>query len=123
MWMSGSSRTATRRCGRSQSQRLQVNVELASPLDFLPPLPRWQERSRFRLRAGNLEVFDFDPYSQALAKLERGFELDLDDVSKMVQAGHVESGKLLELLDEIEGDLFRFPAVDPRQLRRAVEDL
>jgi uncharacterized nucleotidyltransferase DUF6036 len=104
-------------------ERLQVNVELASPLDFLPPLPGWQERSRFRLRAGNLEVFDFDPYSQALAKLERGFELDLHDVSKMVQAGQVKSAKLLELFGEIEGELFRFPAVDPSQLRRAVEGL
>lgn len=45
-------------------ERLQVNVELASPLDFLPPLEGWQNRSRFRLRAGNLEVFDFDPYSR-----------------------------------------------------------
>lgn len=53
-------------------ERLSVNVELASPLDFLPPLPGWRDRSRFRFRAGNLEVFDFDPYSQALAKLERG---------------------------------------------------
>ena len=104
-------------------ERLQVNVELASPLDFLPPLPGWQERSRFRLRAGNLEVFDFDPYSQALAKLERGFELDLHDVSKMVQAGQVVPAKLLELFGEIEGELFRFPAVDPRQLRRVVEGL
>jgi hypothetical protein len=57
-------------------ERLDVNVELASPLDFLPPLPGWRERSRFRFREGNLEVFDFDPYSQALSKLERGFELD-----------------------------------------------
>ncbi|MGN6586867.1 MAG: DUF6036 family nucleotidyltransferase [Solirubrobacterales bacterium] len=104
-------------------ERLQVNVELASPLDFLPPLPGWRERSRFRLRAGNLEVFDFDPYSQALAKLERGFELDLRDVSEMVQAEQVKRDKLLELFNEIEGELFRFPAVDPGQLKRAVEDL
>lgn len=57
-------------------EELSVNVELASPLDFLPALNGWQERSRFRLREGNLEVFDFDPYSQALSKLERGFEVD-----------------------------------------------
>jgi Nucleotidyltransferase of unknown function (DUF6036) len=104
-------------------ERLQVNVELASPLDFLPPLADWQDRSRFRLRTGNLEVFDFDPYSQALSKLERGFELDLRDVAEMVRAGLVEPARLLELYEEVEPQLFKFPAVDPAQLRRAVENL
>jgi hypothetical protein len=104
-------------------ERLQVNVELASPLDFLPPLEGWRERCRFRFRAGNLEVFDFDPYSQALSKLERGFELDLQDVAAMVDAGQVDRGRLLELFEGVEPELFRFPAVDPTQLRRAVESL
>lgn len=104
-------------------ERLQVNVGLASPLDFLPPLEGWQERCRFRLRAGNLEVFDFDPYSQALSKLERGFDLDLRDVAEMVRAGQVDRVRLLELYEGIEPELFKFPAVEPAQLRRAVEDL
>ncbi len=103
--------------------RLSVNVELASPLDFLPPLPGWQERSRFRFREGNLEVFDFDPYSQALSKLERGFELDLGDVRSMVRTGQVEPPRLLELFEAIEPELFRFPAVEPSRLRAAVESL
>lgn len=104
-------------------EELSLNVELASPLDFLPPLPEWRERSRFRFREGNLEVFDFDPYSQALSKLQRGFELDLADVESMVQAGQVEPATLLALFDEIEPELFRFPAVDPATLRAAVESL
>lgn len=100
-----------------------MNVELASPLDFLPPLAGWKERSRFRFRAGNLEVFDFDLYSQALSKQERGFELDLRDVEEMVRADRVEPRVLLKLFEEIEPELFRFPAVDPVRLRRAVENL
>jgi len=104
-------------------ETLRVNVELASPLDFLPPLPEWQSRSPFRFREGDLEVFDFDPYSQALSKLERGFELDLEDVRSMVRSGRVEPGKLLELFEAIEPELFRFPAVDPPSLRTAVESL
>lgn len=102
-------------------EELALNVELASPLDFLPPLPGWRERSRFRLREGNLEVFDFDPYSQALSKLERGFDLDLADVRSMVAAGLVKPARLLELFEGIEPALFRFPAVDPPGLRAAVE--
>ncbi len=104
-------------------ERLSVNVELASPLDFLPPLADWQDRSRFRFREGNLEVFDFDPYSQALSKLERGFELDMEDVKNMVSDGQVEPTKLLELFEGAEPELFRFPTVDPASLRTAVESL
>lgn len=104
-------------------EELSVNVELASPLDFLPPLAGWRDRSRFRFREGNLEVFDFDPYSQALSKLERGFELDLQDVSAMVDSGLVEPGRLLELFEGIEPELYRFPTVDPDRLRAAVESL
>ncbi len=113
---------ALRRIGELKEQ-LSVNVELASPLDFLPPLPGWQERSRFRFREGNLEVFDFDPYAQALSKLERGFELDLEDVRSMVESGQVDPSKLRELYENIEPELYRFPAVDPGSLRAAVESL
>jgi hypothetical protein len=104
-------------------ERLSVNVELASPLDFLPALPGWQERSRFRFRDGNLEVFDFDPYSQALSKLERGFELDLEDVRNMVESDQVEPVRLVGLFEQVESQLYRFPSVDPASLRRAVESL
>ena len=104
-------------------ERLAVNVELASPLDFLPPLEGWRERSRFRFREGNLEVFDFDLYSQALSKLERGFELDLADVRSMVSGGEVKPEKLRQLFEGVEAELYRFPAVDPASLRLAVESL
>lgn len=104
-------------------EELEVNIELASPLDFLPALPGWQDRSRFRMREGDLEVFDFDPYSQALSKLERGFELDMEDVRAMVEAELVEPKCLLELFAAIEPELYRFPAVDPQSLRAAVESL
>jgi hypothetical protein len=33
---------------RDLKEELSLNVKLASPLDFLPPLPGWEERSRFR---------------------------------------------------------------------------
>jgi hypothetical protein len=104
-------------------EELAVNVELASPLDFLPELPGWQERSRFRFREGNLEVFDFDLYSQALSKLERGFELDLEDVRSMVHRAELDPNRLLELFESVEAQLFRFPAVDPAALKAAVESL
>ncbi len=114
---------AALRAIRDLKECLALNVETASPLDFLPPLPGWRERSRFRLREGNLEVFDFDPYSQAPSKLERGFELDLADVRDMVESGQVEPARLRELYRAIEDELYRFPAVDPPSLGAAVESL
>lgn len=68
-------------------------------------------------------MFHYDLYSQALAKLERGFGHDLEDVGAMVDAGLVDPPGLLELLRAIEDQLYRFPAVEPIELRRAVERL
>jgi len=35
-------------------QELNINVELASPQDFLPPLPGWRERSVFISKQGQI---------------------------------------------------------------------
>jgi len=104
-------------------ERLDVNIELASPLDFLPPLPGWRERSPFLFREGRIDVHHFDFASQALAKLERGFAQDVADVAAMIAAQLVEPARLLTLFEGIEDELFRFPAVDPGSLRAAVEQL
>lgn len=103
-------------------ESLHANIELASPLDFLPPLPGWEERSVFLRREGKVSFFHFDFYSQALAKVERGFEQDMDDVRAMVRTGLVDPARALELFESIEPQLERFPAVDPGALRRAVGD-
>lgn len=102
-------------------EELDINVELASPVDFLPELPGWRERSRFRFREGEVEVFDFDFYSQALSKVERGFDLDLSDVRAMLDAGLIEPRRLRQLFEQVAGELYRFPAVDPAGLRAKLE--
>ena len=61
------------------------------------------------------------PISQAVAKLERGHTRDVADVDAMLDRGLVTRAALLAFLDAIEGELYRFPAVDPGTLRRAVE--
>src|SRR5215212_8592940 len=38
-------------------ERLNVNVELASPPDFIPELPGWHDRSIFIAREGNIDFF------------------------------------------------------------------
>jgi hypothetical protein len=101
---------------------LDINVELASPSDFIPALPGWRERSLFVAQTGHLAVRHLDPYSQALSKVERGFEQDLADVAEMVRRGLVEPARALALFDEIEGELFRYPAIDPAAFRAKVQD-
>jgi hypothetical protein len=104
-------------------ERLGVNIEFASPADFLPQLPDWRTRSPFLFREGSIEVFHYDLYSQALAKLERGLAQDLEDVHAMVRTGAVAPSELAALLTAIEPDLHRFPAVEPADLRAAVNRL
>jgi len=100
---------------------LGVNVELVSPPDFVPELREWRERSPFVFQQGNIIVRHFDPYSQALAKIERGFEQDLLDVQSMIEGGLVDICRARELFSEAEPLLFRYPAIDPAALRDKVD--
>jgi hypothetical protein len=100
---------------------LEVNVELASPPDFVPELPGWRERSPFVLREGRIDVHHFDFYSQALAKIERGFEQDLEDVAAMLADGLVEPERLRGLFSDVEPSLFRYPAIDPGSFRAKLD--
>jgi hypothetical protein len=103
-------------------ESLEINVELASPGDFIPELPGWRQRSPFIAQEGQASFHHYDFYAQALAKIERGHALDLVDVKEMKSRGLVEPLRLLELFEKIEGELGRYPAIDPATFRRAVED-
>lgn len=100
---------------------LQINVELASPADFIPELPGWRERSLFAAREGRMSFFHYDPYAQALAKIERSHSQDLMDVEALGRGGWIEPETLTRLFAAIESKLYRYPAIDPESFRNAVE--
>jgi hypothetical protein len=102
-------------------ESLQINVELASPADFIPVKAGWEDRSPFVAQEGPVTFRHFDLYAQALAKIERGHATDRRDVDEMLARDLVTRGGLLEYLAAIEPDLYRFPAVDPAAFRQAVE--
>jgi hypothetical protein len=102
-------------------ERLQVNIELASPADFIPELPGWEERSRFIQQEGKLTFFHYDFYAQALAKIERGHTKDLQDVEAFFKNRLVEPDLLLNLFSGIENQVYRYPDLDAGSFRRAVE--
>lgn len=101
---------------------LEINVELAAPDQFIPELPGWQDRSRFIEQVGSVSFYHYDLYAQALSKLERGHAKDRGDVNAMARLGLIESAELLRLFEEIEPELYRYPAVDPTSFRSTVEE-
>jgi hypothetical protein len=102
-------------------ERLQVNIELASPADFIPELPGWEERSRFIQQEGKLTFLHYDFYAQALAKIERGHTKDLKDVDSLLKNRLVEPELLLKLFSAIEDQIYKYPDLDAGSFRRAVE--
>jgi predicted nucleotidyltransferase len=102
-------------------ERLAINIELASPPDFILELRGWRERSPLLFSEGNVAVHHFDPYSQALSKIERGFTSDLADVAAMIDAGLVEPDRLRGFYEQIEPELFRYPAIEPSAFRRRLD--
>jgi hypothetical protein len=102
-------------------ERLNINVELASPADFIPVKPGWEDRSPFVAQEGQITFRHFDLTAQALAKVERGHDTDRRDVAELLARGLVTADGLLAYFNAVEGDLYRFPAIDPASFRRAVE--
>lgn len=104
-------------------ERLQINVELASPADFIPELPGWEDRSPFIAKEGSLFFHHYDFYSQCLAKVERWHRKDRIDVATMIGRGLVTVDRLKKLFEVIEPELYRYPAIDPAGFRDAVMSL
>jgi hypothetical protein len=100
---------------------LRVNVELASPDQFIPDPPGSLERAEFIAREGSVDFFHYDYYAQALAKIERGHARDRLDVKAMVRTGLIDVVQLRTLFEAIEPLLLRFPAIDPAAFRAKVE--
>ncbi|MCZ6794931.1 MAG: hypothetical protein O7J95_15105 [Planctomycetota bacterium] len=103
-------------------EKLRVNVELVSPDQFPPALPGWEDRSPFITRIRSAEFRHFDFCSQALSKIERGFNRDLDDVREMVRRKLADPVEFARFAREMVPDLIRDPAIDPGTFLRAVDD-
>jgi Nucleotidyltransferase of unknown function (DUF6036) len=106
-------------------ESLELNVELAAPDQFIPPLPGWRERSPHVMTAGKVEFRHYDLYSQALAKIERGHTQDLADARAYLAQGFISAPELKRLFEAIQPELIRYPAIDPgdfaRKVRRFLE--
>ncbi len=101
-------------------QELNINIELASPQDFLPPLPGWRDRSIFISKRGNISFYHYDFTAQALSKLSRAYDRDLNDVQAMYAQRLFTLNDLRNCLSAIEPELIRFPSLNPETLKGRV---
>ena len=97
---------------RRLKDELQINVEMASPGDFIPLPAGWKERAKHVGRFGLVDVFHFDLYSTSLSKIERGREGDYQDVITLLRSGQIGFDELQQALDNI------MPRVEKESLKR-----
>lgn len=102
-------------------QELNINIELASPQDFLPPLPGWRDRSVFIGKQGQISFYHYDFTAQALSKLSRGFDRDINDVQAMYEQKLFSLEELQDCFEAIAPDLIRFPALNIDTIKSRVE--
>lgn len=100
---------------------LNINIELASPDQFVPPFPDWKQQSQLIAQHDQVEFRHFDFSTQALSKIERGHERDLADVSAMVKRDLVDPRHLLIEFAEIKHQLARYPHLDADVLEAKLE--
>jgi len=103
---------------RELKDELRLNVEEASPGDFIPLPAGYQERAVFVGRYGQLDVFHFDFYSTALSKIERGTEEDLNDVLALLRAGRIDWVTLEKCFEDIRPRLASSLKQDPVEFER-----
>ena len=106
---------------RGLKEELDVNVELAAPDQFIPPLPGWQQRSRYIGTWGNVAFYHYDAHAQALSKIERGHARDLADARELVARGLVTTDELVAAFAAIRPELHRYPAIDERAFQAKVD--
>jgi hypothetical protein len=67
-----------------------------------------------------IETHEHDPYGQALSKLQRRHDRDLQDVCSMLRTKLIARDRLREMFTLIKPQLIRYPAIDPASFEAAV---
>jgi hypothetical protein len=104
-------------------EELDINIELAAPDQFVPALPGWKSRSPYIVRHGLLDYHHYDFYGQALSKVERDHPRDRMDVACMIRDGLVVPERLIELFNEVEPLLIRYPSIDGISLKKRIMEI
>jgi hypothetical protein len=104
-------------------ERLHVNVELARPEDFVPPLAGSNNRHVLIETIGKVGFFHYDPYAQLLSKIVRGFRQDLEDAAHLLDDRLVEAERFAALVRGITDESYsRYPNLSRPAVESAVEE-
>jgi hypothetical protein len=103
-------------------ESLSINVELASPDQFVPALSDWQKRSEFITRSGQVDFYHYDFYGQAFAKIVRGHQVDLSDVRDLIRLEKINLSTLQSLIVEVMPEFDRYPALDKEDVQRRLNE-
>ncbi|MBI4179075.1 hypothetical protein HY522_06620 [bacterium] len=102
-------------------EKLNINIELASPADFVPVLPGSDDRHIHILTLQNVSFYHYDPYGQFLSKVVRGFEKDLQDAASLIRSGLVVPEQMKSLLGRIPKDIYRkYPNLSASAVEKVV---
>jgi len=104
-------------CIQRLIQQMQINIEFASPKDFIPLPSQWETHAQYVGRYGQIDVFYFDFYSIALSKIERGTTRDIEDVKLLVQRQRIGLDELDAAYQEVFAQLGkgRYPKITPER--------
>ena len=103
--------------------RLRVNVELARPEDFVPPLLGSEDRHIFIETIGQVSFFHYDPYAQLFSKVVRGFRQDLEDAVRFLDDELVETERFRTLVHGIPDESYsRYPNLSRTTVEDVVQD-
>ena len=101
-------------------EELDINIELASPGDFIPAPDDWRARSISIESINSVQFLHYDLTLQALSKIERGHVQDLKDVQALLKNKFITAKQVAERFAEIRPLLIRYPALDPTDFAQRV---
>jgi hypothetical protein len=103
-------------------ERLEVNIEFARPEEFVPALAGSERRHVFIETFGRVSFYHYDPYSQLLSKVVRGFRRDLEDAAGFLSSGMVDAPKFRSLVRAIPHAAYsKYPRLTPAAVVGAVD--
>ncbi|MGH2461227.1 MAG: DUF6036 family nucleotidyltransferase [Chloroflexota bacterium] len=100
---------------------LQINVEPASPADFIPVPANVLARSPYVRSYGKVSVYYYDLPSVVISKVARGAERDLADIESLVQTGAVTWQKVEDTWQEMRKSPRGWLRHDPAEIERKLQ--
>ncbi len=102
---------------RQLKDSMKINVEFASPADYIPLPPQWEMHTRYIGRYGSLDAFYFDFYSIALSKIQRASTRDINDVRLLLQQSYIDLQGLDDTYQAVLPQVGKRPynRLDPKQ--------